>query len=216
MAQYSKVIPGHDDILVRNLEEVRDSRTLYGQPCGDGKKGGDIVCAAKHFEREDGNPAKQVNEKFLREELLTNGPVSGIFTVRSDFFHHLRSQTKNPYHPNLNATLKGTYATTVIGYGVSEDGKLYWKCKDSNVSPDGKFYEYNIEANDKNLHWRTVGNVIKNPIPFKPVKQTEFHLGVWEAVEPEDQHWNGVLPFDYEKSGATDLYNEWLRNERNE
>jgi len=217
MTQYSKVIPGHDDVLVRTPLDVRKSTYRNGSPCGDGIIGGDTLCAAKYFERLDGNPVQQYNEKHLQEELVTNGPVVATFTVRQDFIDHVKSNTEIPYKPDRNSALIGSHATTIIGYGVTKDGKQYWKCRDSNLSKDRKFYEYSIEANNAEfINWRTIGHRIENPLPFEPVKQTDFYLGVWEAVEPEKQHWSGALPFDYVKCGAQDIYNEWLRKERNE
>jgi len=51
---------------------------------------------------------------------------------------------------------------------------------------------------------------------MQPVKQKDFFLGQWVGVDPEQQHWSGALPFDYVKSEAQDIYDEWKKRERNE
>jgi cathepsin B len=64
-------------------------------------------------------------EEKIMEELFTNGPVTGAFTVYEDFTSY-----KSGVYEHVTGKALGGHAIEIVGYG-EEDGVKYWKCKNS-------------------------------------------------------------------------------------
>lgn len=57
----------------------------------------------------------------------------------------------------------------MVGYGLSDDGRKYWKCIDpSKQTEDGKVVQYNIYQGKTLTDF--VANYIQTLIPFKQLR----------------------------------------------
>jgi hypothetical protein len=212
LAQYDKVIPD-DDIMVRTVDDARKANYVDQKPCGS-SRGGHAACVAGYFERIDKNPVVRLSEDKVEEELLRKGPIAVTFNTQPGFFRHVKS-TDEPYIPNPDQRRTSRHASTIVGFGETNDGEKYWICHDSNVREDQTFLNYRIKQNDSLFASQFISQEIKHPIPFTKKKEQIFKTG----EKADTQFLTGALDDDYDvwvRSGLEDAYNKWAERERNQ
>eukprot|EP00770_Monocercomonoides_exilis_P002218 MONOS_2202.1-p1 / transcript=MONOS_2202.1 / gene=MONOS_2202 / organism=Monocercomonoides_exilis_PA203 / gene_product=cathepsin B / transcript_product=cathepsin B / location=Mono_scaffold00043:180746-181549(-) / protein_length=267 / sequence_SO=supercontig / SO=protein_coding / is_pseudo=false len=77
----------------------------------------------KYYVRTYGNIARK--EAAIQTEIMTNGPVTGSFTVYQDFATY-----KSGVYHHVSGGYDGLHAIKIVGWGV-QDGVKYWKVVNS-------------------------------------------------------------------------------------
>jgi cathepsin B len=89
-------------------------------PCGPSKPTPKCVRKEEKKPRYHGKSVYSVSAKNIMEEISTNGPVEGAFTVYKDFLTY-----KSGVYQHISGEELGGHAIKILGWGT-EGGKDYW------------------------------------------------------------------------------------------
>lgn len=102
--------------------------------------------AFKKYKCKSGSVVHPTTISAIKQELATNGPLEGAFTVYEDFFNY---QSGVYYH--VSGSVAGGHAIKVLGYGT-EGGLDYWLCANSWGTSWGEQGFFKIKQGDSDIN----------------------------------------------------------------
>jgi len=130
----------------------------------------------------------------MKEEILTNGPIQGAFTVFNSFITFFRQNPTGIYR-NDPDHVAGGHAVKIVGWGTDEEsGDQYWKVENSwgnewgdggffkmfmakpnDLQNEGRVFAYNAVAGFPNPSQAFLNFPFPEPAPIHPHKKAHHH-----------------------------------------
>ena len=105
----------------------------------------------KKYKCKSGSTVHPLTVATIQQEIATNGPVEGAFTVYNDFFNY-----KSGVYHHVSGGVAGGHAIKVLGYGT-ENGEAYFLCANSWGKSWGIDGFFKIRQGDSGINQQIYG-----------------------------------------------------------